>query len=396
MSQVLRNTDFASLVLRISSDIVEIYHHPMISNEQELKGLRDQIDKLDRELLDLLNRRGRIALDIAACKGDHVSNDGDCYYYRPAREAEILRGLLAINEGPLSSSDVAKLFQEIMSACRALQKTLSIAFLGPQGTFTEAAAFRHFGQFVKTVPFDAIDTVFREVESGNCNYGVVPVENSSEGVVNHTLDIFVRSPLLICGEVMLRIHHHLLALSSENFDIGHVKKIYSHQQSLAQCRKWLDLHLPTADRIAVASNAEGARRASLESEAATIAGSIAAEIYGLRMLASNIEDEPNNTTRFLVISSQKVPRTGKDKTSLLLSAKDRPGTLFSLIEPLAKRKISMTRIESRPARSGLWEYVFFVDIEGHEQDPNIAEALREIEQNTILFKILGSYPRALI
>nr|VFJ88586.1 MAG: chorismate mutase [Candidatus Kentron sp. LFY] len=364
----------------------------MTTDEQKLKALRDRIDELDRQLLALLNQRGRIALDVAACKGDHVNTNGDCYY-RPEREAEILQKLLATNEGPLPSSEVVRLFKEIMSACRALQKTLSIAFLGPRGTFTEAAALRHFGQSVKTVPFDTIDAVFREVESGNCDYGVVPVENSSEGVVNHTLDVFVQSPLLICGEVMLRIHHHLLALS-EGLDITQIKKVYSHQQALAQCRKWLDRYLPTIDRIGVASNAEGARCASLESGAAAIASDIAAKIYGLRILASNIEDEPNNTTRFLIIGSQKVPCTGEDKTSLLLSVKDRPGALFSLIEPFAKRKVSMTRIESRPARSGLWKYVFFVDIEGHAQDPHIAESLQEIEKNTTFFKVLGSYPRA--
>nr|VFK25449.1 MAG: chorismate mutase / prephenate dehydratase [Candidatus Kentron sp. MB] len=367
----------------------------MTTQEQKLQKLRHRIDDLDRELLILLNQRGRIALDIAACKGDHVNATNDCYY-RPAREAEVLRGLLATNQGPLSSSDLARLFQEIMSACRALQKTLSIAFLGPKGTFTEAAALRHFGQFVKTIPFDTIDAIFREVESGNCDYGVVPVENSSEGVVNHTLDVFVRSQLLICGEVMLRIHHNLLALPSEDFDMARITKVYSHQQSLAQCRKWLDCYLPAIDRISVASNAEGARRASTESDAAAIASDVAAGIYGLRVQASNIEDEPNNTTRFLVIGSQKVPPTKKDKTSLLVSAQDRPGALSSLIEPFARRKISMTRIESRPARSGLWEYVFFVDIEGHTQDPHIAEALQEIQQNAILFKILGSYPKAVM
>jgi len=366
----------------------------MTPNEQQLKKLRDRIDELDRELLVRLNQRGRVALDIAACKGDNASTNGD-YYYRPERESEVLQRLLKANEGPLSHSDLARLFQEIMSACRALQKTLSIAFLGPQGTFTEAAALRHFGQSVKTVPFDAIDAIFREVESGNCDYGVVPVENSSEGVVNPTLDVFIRSPVLICGEVMLRIHHHLLALPTEDSDIARIKKVYSHQQSLAQCRKWLDRHLPAIERIGVASNAEGARRASLESNAAAIAGDVAAQIYGLRTLAFNIEDEPNNTTRFLVIGSQKVPPTGKDKTSLLLSVKDQPGALFGLIEPFARRKISMTRIESRPARSGLWEYVFFVDIQGHAENPHIAEALQEIEQNAILFKVLGSYPRAM-
>ncbi|MBT8419633.1 MAG: prephenate dehydratase [Gammaproteobacteria bacterium] len=373
----------------------------MIANQQKLKTLRDQIDNVDRELLSLLNQRGRIAVGIAACKEnptgatDNTNTNGE-HYYRPDREAEVLRKLLATNEGPLPNPEIARLFKEIMSACRALQSPLSIAFLGPRGTFTEAAVFRHFGQSVETTPFDAIDAVFREVESGGCDCGVVPAENSSEGVVNHTLDMFVRSPLVICGEVMLRIHHHLLALSSKDSDLQKIKRVYSHQQSLAQCRKWLDRYLPGADRVAVASNAEGARRAALESGTAAIAGDIAAGIYGLHPLVSNIEDEPDNTTRFLVIGSRRVPGSGKDKTSLLLSVKDRPGALFGLIEPFAKRAISMTRIESRPARSGLWEYVFFVDIDGHAEEAHVAEALQEIERNAILFKILGSYPKAMV
>nr|VFJ47637.1 MAG: chorismate mutase [Candidatus Kentron sp. DK] len=369
----------------------------MIANEQKLQELREQIDCIDRELLSLLNRRGHVARAVAACKegGGNNRANGE-HYYRPDREAELLQKLLESNEGPLSNQEIARLFKEIMSACRALQSPLSIAFLGPSGTFTEAAVLRHFGQSVKTVPFDAIDTVFREVESGGCDCGVVPVENSSEGVVSHTLDMFVRSPLRICGEVMLRIHHHLLVLPSEDADIKRIKKIYSHQQSLAQCRKWLDRHLPNVERIAVASNAEGARRAASEPGTTAIASAVAMDIHGLRSLADNIEDEPDNTTRFLVIGSRKVPASGKDKTSLLLSVKDRPGALFGLIEPFARRAIGMTRIESRPARSGLWEYVFFVDIDGHSEDKSVAEALQEIEQNATLFKILGSYPKAVL
>nr|VFJ94266.1 MAG: chorismate mutase [Candidatus Kentron sp. H]VFJ94850.1 MAG: chorismate mutase [Candidatus Kentron sp. H]VFK01914.1 MAG: chorismate mutase [Candidatus Kentron sp. H] len=369
----------------------------MTTHEQELKELREQIDALDRELLARLNQRGRIARQIAVCKESHADGHaGGEYYYRPDREAEVLQKLRMANEGPLSGQEVVRLFKEIMSACRALQSSLSIAFLGPPGTFTEAAVLRHFGGSVKTVPFDAIDAVFREVESGGCDYGVVPVENSSEGMVSHTLDMFIRSPLVICGEVMLRIHHYLLALPLEDSDIERVKKVYAHQQSLAQCRKWLDHHLPEVEQVAVASNAEGVRRASLEPGTAAIASDIAARIYGLRTLASNIEDEPDNTTRFLVIGAQKISGSGEDKTSLLLSVKDRPGALLGLIEPFARRAISMTRIESRPARSGLWEYVFFVDIEGHAQEAHVAEALREIERNAMLFKVLGSYPKAVV
>lgn len=360
----------------------------MTDSTKQLKAIRDQIDRLDRELLVTLNRRADLALQAASIKAeDGGSND----FYRPDREAEVRRALRSVNEGPLPDAEVVRLFQEIVSACRALEKPLNIAFLGPSGTFTEAAVFKHFGRSVTSTPVDTIDAVFREVAAGSSDYGVVPVENSTEGVVNHTLDLFIHSPLGICGEVETRIHHCLLG--REN-GIDRVSRLYSHQQSLGQCRRWLDAKLPAVERISVNSNAEAARRCAAEPGTAAVAGEIAAATYGLEIIAKNIEDEPDNTTRFLVIGTQSVPRSGTDKTSLVLSAKNKPGALFELLRPFAERELSMTRIESRPARSGVWDYVFFVDVEGHVDDRNVAQALDELTQDAAFVKVLGSYPRA--
>jgi chorismate mutase/prephenate dehydratase len=274
-----------------------------------------------------------------------------------------------------------------------LEQPLCIAYLGPEGTFTQAAALKHFGHSVKTNAHLSIDEVFREVEAGVCQYGVVPVENSTEGVITHTLDMFFNSPLRITGEVQLRVHHNLLGSASS---LDKVHRVFSHQQSLAQCRRWLDEHLPHVELIAVSSNAEAARLASQDKEAAAIASREAANIYGLSVLIANIEDEPDNTTRFLVIGREQVSSSGKDKTSLLLSASNKPGALYQLLSPFASNGISMTRIESRPSRRGVWEYVFFVDIEGHAEDTHVAQALDELRAEVAMFKVLGSYPRAIL
>lgn len=360
----------------------------MSATSARLNAIRSRIDELDRELLTALNRRARLAQTVA-----DIKEDSDAVgYYCPDREAQVVRKLIAANPGPLSGRDVERLFREIMSACRALQQPMRLAFLGPRGTFTEAAALRHFGQAVQTVPLESIDAVFREVESGACQYGVVPVENSTEGVVTHTLDMFLRSRLAICGEVELRIHHHLLASGR---DFAAIARVYTHQQSLAQCRQWLDRNLPTAERIAVTSNAEGARRAAQDRGAAAVAAEAAAALYGLEVLAANIEDEPDNTTRFLVIGEQSVAVTGIDKTSLLLSTRNRSGALYALLTPFARLGINMTRIESRPSRNARWQYVFFVDVEGHAQEPQVAKALDALDQEGFLIKVIGSYPRAL-
>jgi len=262
-----------------------------------------------------------------------------------------------------------------MSACLALEYPLNVAFLGPEGTFTQAAALKHFGHSITTLPVNAISDVFQEVEAGSCQYGVVPVENSTEGVISHTLDMFFNSPLQICGEVTLRIHHNLLSLGQ---GLESVKRVYSHQQSLAQCRGWLDRHLPDAERISVGSNAEAAKMAKDDPDSAAIAGETAGEIYQLSILAHNIEDEQGNTTRFLIIGKQMVPSSGDDKTSLLISTKNQAGGLHKLLEPLAAHGVSMTRIESRPSRRGMWDYVFFIDVDGHRDEEKVVQALERL------------------
>jgi len=355
--------------------------------DDQLKNIRTRIDALDEQIQALISARAKCAQDVAQIKGAGAD------FYRPEREAEVLRKIAGRNSGPLSSEEMARLFREIMSACLALEQPLKIAFLGPEGTFTQAAALKQFGHSVATVPMPAIDAVFREVESGAANYGVVPVENSTEGVINHTLDMFLNSPLHICGEVELRIHHNLMGAMSDAKDI---RRIYSHSQSLAQCREWIEENASGIELVNVASNAEAARRAKSEAGAAAIAGETAAAIYGLNVLARNIEDEPDNTTRFLVVGRNSVLPSGNDKTTLLLSTANKPGSLFQLLQPLARHGVSMTRIESRPSRRGMWDYVFFVDIEGHAQSEPVKTALLELQQQAAALKILGSYPRAVI
>ena len=355
----------------------------------ELSKLREQIDKLDQQIQMLLNERAKVAQQVAQAK----NKSDDTNFYRAEREAQVLREVKQRNQGPISDEEIARLFREIMSACLALEQVMTIAFLGPEGTFTQAAALKHFGHSVQTLPMASIHDVFREVESGNASYGVVPVENSTEGVINHTLDEFMNSGLHICGEVELRIHHHLLSTLGV---LNEVNLIYSHQQSLAQCRKWLETNLPKVEQRNVSSNAEAARLAAKEKHAAAIAGETAAEIYGLNMLAKNIEDEPDNTTRFLVIGKRATPASGKDKTSLLVSTHNKPGALHGILEPLVKNQISMTRIESRPSRRGMWDYVFFIDIEGHRDTTNVAQAIADLEKAASFVKVLGSYPKAVL
>lgn len=355
-----------------------------------LESIRARIDELDEQLQELINERARCAHEIAQIK---QSEGADAAFYRPEREAQILRAVQTRNKGPLSNETMARLFREVMSACLALEQQLTIAYLGPEGTFTELAALKHFGNSIQTRALPAIDEVFREVEAGAASYGVVPVENSTEGVVSHTLDMFINSPLKICGEVLLRVHHHLLSKASS---LKAIKKVTAHQQALAQCREWLNSNLPGVPRVAVSSNAEAARLASTEKGTAAIGSEHAGGIYQLETLAANIEDEPDNTTRFLVIGKQLVPPSGKDKTSLMVSAKNQAGALYNLLAPLANYERSMTRIESRPSRRGTWEYVFFIDVEGHAEDLPMKRALRALEKEAALLKLLGSYPRAVL
>lgn len=361
-----------------------------MTEENQLRVIRERIDSIDAQIQDLLNARAEAAREVASIKQE--AGD-DTVFYRPEREAQVLRLVKSRNQGPLDDEEMARLFREIMSACLALEYPLKVAFLGPEGTFTQAAALKHFGHSITTLPVNAISDVFQEVEAGSSHYGVVPVENSTEGVISHTLDMFFSSPLQICGEVTLRIHHNLLSLGQS---LESVQRVYSHQQSLAQCRSWLDRHLPDAERISVGSNAEAAKMARDDPDAAAIAGETAGEIYQLAVLAHNIEDEQGNTTRFLIIGNQMVPPSGDDKTSLLISTKNEAGGLHKLLEPLAAHGVSMTRIESRPSRRGMWDYVFFIDIDGHRADAKVVRALAALEKAAGMYKVLGSYPKAVL
>jgi chorismate mutase/prephenate dehydratase len=358
----------------------------------DLSNIRDSIDAIDARIHGLLNERARFAQLVGISKS---ASGRAVDFYRPERESEVLRLALKRNHGPLRDEEVVRLFREIMSACLAQQDPLKVAFLGPEGTFTQAAVLKHFGSSVRALPLPAIDEVFHEVEGGVADFGVVPIENSSEGTVNHTLDMFLTSGLKICGEVELRISHYLMGKMS---GLDAVKRVCAHPQALAQCRGWLDDQLPEADRVGVSSNAEGARRARDERGTAAIAGRAAAEIYGLNLLANEIEDRQDNTTRFLVIGRKLFNASGADRTTLLVSTSgtDDSGALFRLLEPFAQHRVNMTRIESRPSRKRKWDYVFFIDVEGHISDAPVAQALAEMEMRASLFKVLGSYPRAVL
>ncbi len=363
-------------------------------SESKLLKIRQRIDAIDRQLVDLMNQRAQCAMDVADVKKEASSgNDDDVNFFRPEREAQVMRKVKEMNQGPLADDQAARLIREVMSTCLSLEQPMKIAYLGPEGTYTQNAAYKQFGHAVKTVPMPTIQDVFKKVESGTAHYGLVPVENSTEGVITHTLDTFMSTTLNICGEVDLPIHHNLVNQSGDKLQI---KKIYSHQQSLAQCQKWLVNNMPQIECVPVSSNAEAARLASKEASAGAICGLSAVEVFGLSICEENIEDMSDNTTRFLVIGKESVAPSGHDKTSLLVSTKNKPGALLSLLQPFSKNNISMSKIESRPAPSGLWEYVFFIDIEGHQQDDIVAESLAILHDESALFRVLGSYPKAVI
>jgi chorismate mutase/prephenate dehydratase len=356
--------------------------------QKALAGVRAEIDGIDAELLSLLNQRARCAQKVGEIKAEHGEAG---HIYRPEREAQVLRRLQDANPGPLPNENITFFFREVMSACLSLEEPLGIAFLGPLGSFTGSAATKHFGHAACLLPQSSIDDVFREVESGHAHYAVVPVENSTEGAVGRTMDLLLGTQLKICGEVVLRIHQNLLTKES---GLDKVTKVYSHAQSLAQCHEWLNHNLPGVPRISVASNSFAAQMAAEEEGVAAIAGEAAAERYQLPKLVENIEDEPNNTTRFLVLGKHDAGVSGRDKTSLIMSAPNRTGALHELLLPLSSAGVSMCRLESRPARNALWEYVFYVDIEGHRDDAPIKAALEELARRAAYMKNLGSYPVA--
>lgn len=361
-----------------------------MTTDSKLAKIRERIDEIDNHLVQLISSRASLATEVANIK----KNDGaDAVFYRPEREAQILKRVISENKGPLSNEAITILFRELMSACLALEQQLKVAFLGPEGTFTHTAALRHFGHSVQTVALSGIAQVFHQVETRICQYGVVPIENSIEGMVNHTLDLLIHSSLKISGEVELRIHQQLMSKAGSK---DRIRKIYSHQQSLAQCRSWLDTNLPGIERIAVSSNAEAARIAAGDNTAAAIAGEAASRLYELPVLENNIEDEADNSTRFLIIAEKDSLPSGDDKTSLLFSMPSKPGSLLKMLSCFADNNINMTRIESRPSRRGLWEYVFFVDIDGHIRNDNVASAVQRLETEASMVKILGSYPKAVL
>ena len=356
----------------------------------ELSEVRARIDGIDRTIQQLIAERAQWAQQVGKAKGPLKAAID---YYRPEREAQVLRMVVDRNDGPLNDEVLVRLFREIMSACLAQQEPLKVGFLGPEGTFSQQAVHKHFGHSAHGLPLESIEEVFQEVENGNADFGVVPVENSTQGTIQSTLDMFLTSKLKICGEVELRVHQHLLNRSGRIEDI---ERIYSHPQSFAQTKAWLREHLPKIEKIAVSSNAEAARRARNADDAAAIAGAAAANVYGLKIVAGPIEDRPDNTTRFLVIGRELFPTSGHDRTSLLIFIKDQPGALYNVLSPFAKHGLSMNRIESRPGHTGKWQYAFFVDIGGHIHDAAMKRAIEEARELAQDVKVLGSYPVAVL
>jgi chorismate mutase/prephenate dehydratase len=360
-------------------------------NQAALVDLRKRIDQLDAEILAKLNERATCAIDVADVKL-RESNGEATVFYRPEREAQVLRRISELNQGPLTREKITLIYRQIMSACLALEEPLKVAYLGPEGTFTQMATLKHFGEAVYGKPLVTVDDVFREVSSEACHYGVVPVENSTEGVINHTLDNFLESNLRICGEITVRVHHHLMVAPHSS---GDIKRIYSHHQTLAQCRLWLNGNYPNAERLTASSNAEAARIAAGEQGSAAIAGQMASEIYNLNILSRQIEDRSDNTTRFIVVGREDIGPSGDDKTSIVVSTRNQPGALYKVLEPFHRHGVSMTSIETRPSRTGVWSYVFFIDFDGHRDDELIQKILSEIDAYVLEVKMLGSYPRAI-
>lgn len=365
----------------------------MSINNPELEALRKEIDACDRKIQRLIQERVSVAAQIAKAK---LSENADASFYRPEREAQVLRRVRECNQvlrkeinGLVSDDEMVRLMREIMSTSLAAEMPMSVAYLGPEGTYTQSAVIKHFGQAVKTSAVKTIADVFKLVEMGRVHYGVVPVENSTEGVITHTLDCFANSSLKVCGEVHLPIHHQLLS----NADgLTSITKVYAHAQAIAQCRHWLERYLPEAQCISVDSNSEAAIIASKEPNTAAIASEIAGKLYNIQILASGIEDEKNNTTRFLIIGAGSFAASGEDKTTIMVSTQNRIGSLYELLKPLYDNGVDMSRIESRPSRTANWDYVFFIDMIGHQEDHNVRQALDVLKEHAAFFKLLGSYP----
>ncbi|SDV51097.1 prephenate dehydratase [Chitinasiproducens palmae] len=356
--------------------------------DRRLAPLRARIDEIDAALIDLLNQRARVALEVG-----EVKKHFDAPVFRPERERQVIERLQRLGQGPLANEHVEAIWRQIMSASRAIEAPQAVAYLGPEGTFSEQAALAYFGDATDRVAAPSIDEVFRAVESGAVDFAVVPVENSTEGVVSRTLDLLLRTTRPITGEVSLPIHHHLLCRDA-GAELASVARVCAHPQALAQCQHWLSQHLPNAERVPVSSNAEGARRAAIEAGTAAIAGERALQRYQLHAAARMIQDDPHNRTRFYVLGGTPPLSTGRDQTSLILSVRHEAGAVHRMLAPLARHGVSMNRFESRPARSGEWEYYFYVDVAGHANDQEVAAALADLRRDVLFFKLLGSYPRA--
>lgn len=354
--------------------------------QERLAPWRAEIDQIDEQILVLLNKRAQAALEIGVIKQDY---DADDAILKPEREAKIVRRLSELNKGPLTQASVQAVWGQVISACRGLESVPRVACLGPQGSFSEQAAYEHFGHFITSVHCESFDEVFRAVEAGQADVGIVPVENSAEGAVNRTLDLLLNSPLKVLGERSINIHHNLL---SQSATLEGVTRVLAHPQALAQCQSWLMRHHPELAREPAASNSEAARQASLDSSVAAIASMSAATAWGLSVVQTGIQDDPHNRTRFLAIGAIETLASGNDKTSIILAVPNRSGAVYDMLAPLAKHGVSMTRLESRPARTGQWEYYFYVDLLGHQDDPAVKQALAELKQGVAFFKILGSYP----
>jgi chorismate mutase/prephenate dehydratase len=353
-------------------------------NDNKLLPLREKIDAIDAAILELLNQRARVAQEVG-----HVKAETNAPVFRPEREAQVLRNMAAKNTGPLLNEDIQLIFREVMSACRALERRVVVAFLGPVGTFSEQAVYKQFGRAIEALPCISIDEVFRATEAGTADFGVVPIENSSEGAINRTLDLLLQTSLAISGEVAIAVQHSLMSKSGT---MEGVTRICAHSQALAQCQAWLNQHYPNVERQAVASNAEAARMASADFSVAAIASEIAGHQYNLGIVSAHIQDDPHNRTRFAVVGRLNTTPSGKDQTSIVLATPNKAGAVYNLLAPLSKHGVSMTRFESRPARTGNWEYYFYVDVEGHAMDTKVKAAMDELNQDAAFFKILGSYP----
>ncbi len=353
----------------------------------DLATLRGDIDRVDDEILELLNERARLVAQVAALK-----ERMQVPFYVPSRERAIVERLAALNQGPFPQEAIRPVFQEIFSACLSLEKTVRVAYLGPEATFTHMAVKRQFGLSARAIPMGTIGAVFEEVARGGADFGVVPVENSTEGVVNHTLDTFLGSDLKISAEIVLEVNHCLLVRTG--LDLAGVDRVYSHPQALAQCRSWLSTNLPRAVVVEAASTSEAARLARDDARGAAVASEMAAKLYDLSVARRNLADIKHNVTRFLVIGEKQAEPTGRDRTSVLAEIADEPGVLFKVLEPFARRGVNMSKIESRPSRRRPWEYVFFIDVDGHQRDAAVAAAIDEVRGGTISLKVLGSYPKA--